>query len=423
MQKRGVGACAFSCMFTSLIFLGLAITVIVIIQTGLLQDVLDDYVRKETTLEPGHETYEQWLNPTVPTYKDFYVFNLTNSEEFANGAKPRFEELGPYRYREIREKTVLDQSDGTITYVMNRTFHFEENSNYSESDLITTINFVYVSAVYYAEMEDIEEFLQGIIDLNLDPPPELLIETTVYELIWGYNDTLLDLLYQLTLTPSPYISLQLNNSYSDRELPSIVHSGTKDSLKRAQFIQWANLTELPFWLNEAKFINKSTEGIVFHPIVDQSDMLEAFISDTNRTFHLRSKEEVSVLGVDAYRFRAIDSDFQPDPNYHTNDSTPVGLIFLGVLQTPEAPAYGSKPHFLDCNESLLEAVEGISPPDRRVHDIVVDVEPITGSTINVHQQLQILFYVRQTSEYFEPFYNITSVYFPVFYLDEVSFQY
>ena len=54
---------------------------------------------QETTLEPGHETYEQWLNPTVPTYKDFYVYNLTNPEEFANGAKPSFEELGPYRYR------------------------------------------------------------------------------------------------------------------------------------------------------------------------------------------------------------------------------------------------------------------------------------------------------------------------------------
>jgi len=53
--------------------------------------------------------------------------------------------------REIRKKTVLNQSDGTITYVMNRTFHFEEDySNYSESDLITTINFVYVvnKAVY-----------------------------------------------------------------------------------------------------------------------------------------------------------------------------------------------------------------------------------------------------------------------------------
>ena len=46
--------------------------------------------------------------------------------------------------REYREKTVLEQGDGTITYVMNRTFYFEENSNYSENDIITTINFVYV---------------------------------------------------------------------------------------------------------------------------------------------------------------------------------------------------------------------------------------------------------------------------------------
>jgi len=118
--------------------------------------------------------------------------------------------------------------------------------------------------------------------LNLDPAPELLIETTVYELIWKYNDSLLDILYRLQFTPAPFISLQLNNSYSDRELPSIVYSGTKDSQRRAQFIQWANLTELPFWLNEANFINKSTEGLFFHPIIHQSDKLEAFISDVNR---------------------------------------------------------------------------------------------------------------------------------------------
>ena len=132
------------------------------------------------------------------------------------------------------------------------------------------------------------------------------------------------------------------------------------------------------------------------------------LSSCHRTFHLRSKEEVSVLGVDAYRFRAIDSDFQPDPNYHTNDSTPVGLIFLGVLQTPEAPAYGSKPHFLDCNESLLEAVEGISPPDRRVHDIVVDVEPVSvyhveryASTISLYRLLAVpLMYTNNFRSFF-----------------------
>ena len=97
-----------------------------------------------------------------------------------------------------------------------------------------------------------------------------------------------------------------------------------------------------------------------------------------RTFHLKSKEEVSIRGIDAYRFRTIEGDFRPDTNYLTGNNTPNGLIYLGVLQH-DAPVYGSKPHFLDCDESLLEAVEGISPPDKRVHDIIVDVEPVSVS--------------------------------------------
>ena len=37
-------------------------------------------------------------------YKDFYIFNLTNPNEFARGAKPSFKELGPYRYRYVMTK-------------------------------------------------------------------------------------------------------------------------------------------------------------------------------------------------------------------------------------------------------------------------------------------------------------------------------
>lgn len=54
---------------------------------------------------PGHEVYNQWINPTVPMYKDFYIFNLTNPAEFARGAKPSFKELGPYRYRYVSRYT------------------------------------------------------------------------------------------------------------------------------------------------------------------------------------------------------------------------------------------------------------------------------------------------------------------------------
>ena len=51
------------------------------------------------TLLPGHLTYQQWKDPQVDLYKDFYFFNLTNKEDFQNGHTPIVTEVGPYRYR------------------------------------------------------------------------------------------------------------------------------------------------------------------------------------------------------------------------------------------------------------------------------------------------------------------------------------
>ena len=51
------------------------------------------------TIVPGHQTFKQFQDPSVPMYKDIYFFNLTNAEEFANGARPRVEEVGPYSFR------------------------------------------------------------------------------------------------------------------------------------------------------------------------------------------------------------------------------------------------------------------------------------------------------------------------------------
>lgn len=111
-----------------------------------------------------------------------------------------------------------------------------------------------------------------------------------------------------------------------------------------------------------------------------------------------------------------EAEFLPNPDYWTPEDTPNGLVFLGVLQTPAAPVYGSKPHFLDCDPSLRTAMEGIREPDRAKDDIFVDIEPvrnskllghhytsliqITGSSLNVHQRLQLNINVTKTSIFF-----------------------
>ena len=52
------------------------------------------------TLEEGHLTYDQLKEPSVPVYKAFYFFNLTNPDDFQDGvAKAILQEIGPYTYR------------------------------------------------------------------------------------------------------------------------------------------------------------------------------------------------------------------------------------------------------------------------------------------------------------------------------------
>lgn len=57
---------------------------------------------QSVTLEPGHATYEQLKDPSLPLWQDFYFFNLTNPELFATfGEKPNLTEVGPYSYRSV----------------------------------------------------------------------------------------------------------------------------------------------------------------------------------------------------------------------------------------------------------------------------------------------------------------------------------
>ena len=54
---------------------------------------------KAVILKMGSPTLQQLQNPSVPIFKDFYFFNLTNPGEFEAGAKPVLVEVGPYSYR------------------------------------------------------------------------------------------------------------------------------------------------------------------------------------------------------------------------------------------------------------------------------------------------------------------------------------
>lgn len=73
------------------------------------------------------------------------MFNWTNPDQIRNvSVKPEFEEVGPYRFKEIKEKiNTTWHLNKTISYKTRRLYYFDkENSVRNLSDVLTIINVV-----------------------------------------------------------------------------------------------------------------------------------------------------------------------------------------------------------------------------------------------------------------------------------------
>ena len=53
---------------------------------------------QEIPLRQGSSIAKVWADPPITPYLKLYFFNVTNHEEFRNGSKPVFEEIGPFTY-------------------------------------------------------------------------------------------------------------------------------------------------------------------------------------------------------------------------------------------------------------------------------------------------------------------------------------
>lgn len=95
-------------------------------------------------LKPGSDAYSTWLDPPAPIYVNFYFFHVTNAQQFLVGsARLHVSQIGPYVYREIRNKTEVELiNDGaTIRYREQKWYVFDANRSCgSENDMFTTVN-------------------------------------------------------------------------------------------------------------------------------------------------------------------------------------------------------------------------------------------------------------------------------------------
>lgn len=94
------------------------------------------------------QMFTEWKKPTLESNFDIYFYNWTNPNNLETAdekliEKPILQQIGPYRFRERREKTRIQWNDrnSTVSYREKRTYHFvPHESNGSLDDIIVTLD-------------------------------------------------------------------------------------------------------------------------------------------------------------------------------------------------------------------------------------------------------------------------------------------
>jgi len=197
--------------------------------------------------------------------------------------------------------------------------------------------------------------------------------------------------------------MQLNGSMNDSQ-PSSIYTGVHDITKLAKYIQWDGHTHyLDTWPggDKANAI-RGTEGALFRPNLKQGDNLEVFVGDLQRTFDLVNTGSSYHFGFRTLHYEFSPSTFkgafsEPD-NSIWGSWCPDGLFYMGSIRDPALPIYGSKPHFLDGDNSLLEGVDGLNPRSC-CHDSHIDVEPHVGANLDFSIKLQLNVRVNASNDF------------------------
>lgn len=118
-------------------------TILGILFISLWSVIYEAIIRNNLVLSPGSTTYEIWEKTPVPVTLKLFLFNWTNPHDIHdNSTKPKFQQIGPYTYRETKEKAdVIWNSNNTVTYKHVKRWWFEPaQSNGSLDDAFVSLN-------------------------------------------------------------------------------------------------------------------------------------------------------------------------------------------------------------------------------------------------------------------------------------------
>lgn len=409
---------------------GAVIGAVLAVFGGILMPVgdllIEKTIKREFVLEEGTIAFKNWVKTGTTVYRQFWIFDVQNPDEVAkNSSKIKVKQRGPYTYRVrylAKENITQDPKDSTVSFVQPNGAIFEPSLSVgTENDNFTVLNLAVAAAPHIYQ----NSFVQGVLNTLIKKSKSSMFQTrSLKELLWGYKDPF------LSLVPYP-ISTTVGVFYPYNNTVDGVYKvfNGKDNISKVAIIDtYKGKRNLSYWESYCDMIN-GTDAASFPPFVEKSRTLRFFSSDICRSIYAVFGSEVNLKGIPVYRFvlpaNAFASPLQ-NPDNHcfctekviSNNCTSYGVLDIGKCKQGK-PVYISLPHFLHASPDVSEPIEGLNPNEDE-HRTYLDVEPITGFTLQFAKRLQVNILVKPARK-IEALKNLKRPYIvPILWLNETG---
>ncbi|KAE8747118.1 hypothetical protein FOCC_FOCC006116 [Frankliniella occidentalis] len=262
---------------------------------------------------------------------------------------------------------------------------------------------------------------------------ENFVTVTPAEFLFGYDDTLVTLAnIANTLLhinwPAPRIMSLLKGRNGTLPEVHTMYTGHTSRARMGLLDRLNGLDHLPFWSEPPCNSIKASEGSFFPPRdITHEDIVAIYDKDLCRAFPLQYRGLVDKEGISAGYYTPPDTIFAPSADWPDNKcfcqpgESPTAPCELKGLQniSPchyDAPVFVSFPHFWNADDSLLRAVEGLTP-NRDLHETFFKIQPKLGVTMEAKVRIQLNLKVDH-APYIHSVHTFPEIVFPIIWLEE-----
>lgn len=404
----------------------------------LVDSLIQNKIDSTLELKPGSDSFKQWRSPNVSIYLQFFIFHVDNYKEASLGSPPHVVQKGPYSYKEYRRKENITWHDenSTVSYNERQWFVFDPETSCAKcdpaKDVIVNVNIPLITIA--SIVKNFPDYLKWkfLLSLILEEFNETLFEEkTVQELLWGYNDPILEKYsnlrkkYHLSFLPdiNPLIALQKNDTFQGF---TTIHTGVKDINLITKWTEWKGRPDVGVWNTTYANMFNGSDGTQFPPQQSTDSTLYVFVTQLCRSLYLTYNKHKAVKGIDTLQFTTpkelyLNASINPDNRaFCTKECYPTGILDVGVCQDApiSLPLFVSAPHFYLGDKSLTKNVKGLSPNEKD-HGTFLDVEPHLGIPLKSSKRLQINALIEPVKD-IEQTEKLHKLFLPVFFINETA---